>query len=142
MTDISLTQAEDVSALAIEHGASIGVAAMSVVVLDRSGTIRVLKRSDSGSLLGPDIALAKARSAMAFSMPTLKLNANFGENPTVTSAVAAATNGRFLPLGGGVPVFDPEIGLIGAVGVAGSTQENDHAIAERAIVAAGLLSSL
>lgn len=141
VTDISLSLAEDMASRAIGFAGSIGVDAMSIVILDRSGTIRLLKRTDTGSLLGPDIAVAKAQSAMSFRISTLALNGTFGENAVTTSAVATATTGRFMPLGGGVPVFHPEFGVIGAVGVAGSTQDNDHQIAEHAVAGSGLKAS-
>lgn len=138
MTDINLAEAKRLADFALDHAASLGALAISVVVLDRAGATRLVYRTDQGSLVGPEIALAKARSGMAFRLPTLALNKSFADNPSVTSAVAAATAGKFLPLGGGLPLFDAAGDLIGAIGVAGSTQENDHAIAAFAADAAGV----
>lgn len=133
MIDIFLEAADKVAAAGLEKAVEMGIEGVSVVVLDRTGAIRVLRRTDKGSLAGPDIAVAKARTALGFRVPTIALNKGFADQPAVTSAVAESTDGRFLPLGGGVPVMHPEMGAIGAVGVAGSTQENDDAIANAAV---------
>jgi phosphoserine aminotransferase len=49
------------------------------------------------------------------------------------AAVAAASDGSFVPVPGGVLILNAAGAVIGAVGVSGSSVENDHAVAEAGV---------
>ena len=53
-------------------------------------------------------------------------------------ALAAASNGRIIPVAGGVLILDDEGLVAGAVGVTGDSSDNDEACAVAGIEAAGL----
>ena len=54
------------------------------------------------------------------------------------TALAAASDGRFVPVTGGVLVRDGAGDVIGAVGISGDTSDNDEKCAIAGITAAGL----
>ena len=60
------------------------------------------------------------------------------ERPHFLNALAAASNGRFIPVPGGVLIRDADGDVIGSVGVSGDTSDNDAACAVAGIEAAGL----
>jgi glc operon protein GlcG len=97
---------------------------VSVVVVDPAGVPILMRRMDGASLVGPDIALAKARTAAGFKRPTKAMQA----------ALMAPEGMRLLTLeatlvDGAVPVMSGDA-LVGAVGVSGATSTQDGEIAE------------
>ncbi|PUE25321.1 hypothetical protein B9Z39_11955 [Limnohabitans sp. JirII-29] len=58
--------------------------------------------------------------------------------PNFQSALAAASDGRFIPTPGGVLLLNSEHIAIGAVGISGDASEKDEFCAIEAIKAAGL----
>ena len=138
MSEITLDQARSIVAGAHAAAAEKGLAALSVVILDLSGAVRAAERSDGAPPFGTSIAQAKARTALGFRRSTLKTAAVFQAQPAVTTGLADATGGHFLPLGGGVVVIDADDLVIGGVGVAGGLPEVDDAVATAAVTAAGL----
>jgi uncharacterized protein GlcG (DUF336 family) len=114
----------------------LGVASISVVVLDADGVVRLAAREDSQGSFGIDIATAKAATALGFGRSSQDVAAMFSE-PRVASGLAAALGERFLPLAGAVPIAGPH-GVVGAVGVAGGLPDIDHTIAAAGAAAAGL----
>ena len=57
---------------------------------------------------------------------------------TKRPSLAAASDGRFVPVTGGVLVRDAAGDVIGAVGISGDTSDNDEKCAVAGIAAAGL----
>ena len=138
MSTVTLEIAKSIGEKAVTVASRHGVLGVSVVVLDHTTSIRLAMRTETANLFGIDIAKAKALSAMAFRSTTLSQNETLGQNQMLVSALTGITQGKFLPLGGGSPIFDAQGVLIGAAAVAGSTQENDHAFITEAITASGL----
>ena len=62
------------------------------------------------------------------------------QRPTFLNSIAAASDGRFIPVPGGVLIDDSDGATIGAVGISGDTSEKDEFCAITAIHAAGLIS--
>jgi len=60
------------------------------------------------------------------------------ERPAFQSAIAAAADGRFIPVPGGVLVLDAQGRAIGAVGVSGDASDRDEYAAIAGIIAAGM----
>ena len=88
-----------------------------------------------GAWLGSiDIAIKKARTARFFDM-------NTGEIGKLSQPGGALyniehSNGGLITFPGGVPIRSRQGEIIGAVGVSGSTVENDHLVASTASKAA------
>jgi uncharacterized protein GlcG (DUF336 family) len=61
-----------------------------------------------------------------------------GRSQMFFTALAAASEGRFVPVVGGVLVRDAADEVVGAVGISGDTSDNDEKCAIAGIAAAGL----
>ncbi len=136
---LTLAEATTIATAALEAGRAEAVQAVSVVVTDPGGCVRVALRGDAAGLFGLDIALAKAVTALGFNRPSSAMGKVFGANAAAVAGLTAATGGRFLALAGGVLVFADDV-LVGAVGVAGSLPENDERFAVAGVVAGGFVS--
>lgn len=136
---LTLELASRIAHAALAAGAAENVTALSVVVTDAGGHLRVALRADGVGIFGVDVAHAKAATALGFNRATLQLAKVFGTNPSAVAALTAATGGRFLPIGGGVLIHDTEGNVLGAAAVAGSAPENDERFIIAGVLAAGLL---
>jgi uncharacterized protein GlcG (DUF336 family) len=135
---LKLDQAMAIAQGALASGKQEQVHALSVVVTDPGGCVRCAMRADDVGNFGIDIALAKAVTALGFGMSSAQIASVLGANPAAVAGIIGATGGRFLPIGGGVLIRDATGLLLGAVGVAGSTPENDARFAAQGVRDAGL----
>ncbi len=102
---------------------------MSFVVVDEYGQLVQLDRMDGATLMSPDIAEAKAVTALNFKRPTSevsKLDAN------TLSSIRDAVHFKLVALPGGIPIFDGH-NINGAIGVSGGTAAQDEEVARHAI---------
>nr|ART89588.1 hypothetical protein [uncultured bacterium] len=98
---------------------------LAIAVVDSAGNLLAFVRMDGASIVTIDVAVGKARTA-AF----LKAPSKVFEDMINSGQPSMATTPGLLPLQGGIPVvFDGEV--IGAVGVSGSSGENDQTVATR-----------
>jgi uncharacterized protein GlcG (DUF336 family) len=87
-----------------------------------------------GAWLGSiDIATTKARTARYFDLPTEELGKL--SQPGGPLYGIEVSNGGLITFPGGLPLHAADGTVIGAVGVSGSTVENDHAVAAAAVAA-------
>jgi len=124
--DISLEQAEAVVAAAKKKAGEISTK-MDIAVVDAGGNLKAFARMDGAWRGSIDIAVKKARTARFFDMAT-------GEIGKLSQPGGALyniehSNGGLITFPGGVPLVEGGE-VIGAVGVSGSTVEDDHAVAE------------
>lgn len=105
---------------------------ISVVVVDEVGQILQLDRMDGGSLMGPDVAHAKALTALNFRRPSSGVGELFRALPEIGARLPSVVRFEVLPVGGGVPILRDGV-AVGAVGVSGATAEQDEALANAAI---------
>ncbi len=96
---------------------------LSIAIVDRAGNLLAFARMDGASLVTTDVAQGKARTA-AF----LKAPSKLFEDMINSGAPSMATVPGLLPLQGGIPVMAGNE-VIGAVGVSGSSGDNDQAVA-------------
>ena len=115
---------------------------MCVAVLDEGGHLKVLKREDAASILRPDIAIGKAWGAVGMGESSRSLSERLKERPAFLGALSVMSQGKVVPVAGGVLVMDSAAGneIIGAVGVSGGTAEEDEACAIAGIRAAGFIA--
>lgn len=101
---------------------------MNIAVVDAGGNLKAFVRMDGAWLGSIDISIKKARTARYFDMPTGAI----GElsQPGGPLYQIEASNDGLITFPGGVPLRNAAGEVIGAVGVSGSTVENDHAVAE------------
>ena len=131
--DISLEQANAVVAAAIEKAAAIDTK-MDIAVVDAGGNLKAFARMDGAWLGSIDIAMKKARTARWFDMPTGAIGGL--SQPGGPLYNIEHSNGGLITFPGGVPIMSGG-DVIGAIGVSGSTVEDDHAVAEAGAAAAG-----
>jgi uncharacterized protein GlcG (DUF336 family) len=99
-----------------------------IAIVDDGGHLLYLQRIDGTQTGSIDVAIGKARTAMAFKRPTKV----FDELAKTRPAIATLPHGVLLE--GGVPItVDGQV--IGAVGVSGVTSQQDAQIAEAGIAA-------
>ena len=115
---------------AARMAASVIGVPMNIAVLDDGAHLKAFSRMD-GALLGSiDIALGKAKTSALFGMTSEAV----GEfcKPGGPSPGLELTNGTLVVFAGGVPIWDRNCTLIGAVGISGGAVEQDRQVAQAA----------
>lgn len=142
--DLSLDQAQVVLAAAITSAEEQGTL-MDIAVVDAGGNLKAFARMDGAWLGSVDIATKKALTARFFDLPTEAL----GElsQPGGPLYGIEVSNGGLITFPGGLPLKAADGTVIGAIGVSGSTVEDDRAVAAAGAAALGgpnveLLSAL
>src|SRR5215208_5820294 len=135
--DISLAQAQAIVEAAMTKATDMGVA-MDIAVVDAGANLKAFARMDGAWLGSIDIALKKARTARFFNFPTGAV----GElsQPGGPLYQIEVSNGGLITFPGGLPLMAADGTVIGAVGVSGSTVEDDHAVATAGAAALGGLN--
>ncbi len=112
----------------------------TVVVLDSGGKIINVKSEDGAGLLRFGIAMGKAWGALGMGISSRLVGDRLGSRATFLTGVTAASDGKFIPVPGGVLIDDADGFTIGAVGISGDTSEKDEYCAIAAIIKAGYKS--
>jgi uncharacterized protein GlcG (DUF336 family) len=131
--DISTEQALAVVKAAIKKAKAIKTR-MDIAVVDAGANLKAFARMDGAWLGSIDIAIKKARTARFFDMPTGEIGKL--SQPGGSLYGIEHSNGGLITFPGGVPIQAPDGTIIGAVGVSGSSVENDHAVADAGAKAA------
>jgi len=125
--NITLEQAEKIIAIAKAKSVELDTK-MNICVVDGGANILAFVRMDGAWLGSADISLKKAKTARFFDM-------NSGDIGGLSQPGGALyniehSNGGLISFPGGVPIKNKDGEIIGAIGVSGSSVENDHAVAE------------
>lgn len=137
---LSLETAEVIVDVALKQGRNADLLPLTVVVLDAGGKIIACKSEDGSGILRFDVALGKAWGALGMGISSRLIRDRLSKRPAFQNALAAASDGRFVPVPGGVLIEDKDGFTIGAVGISGDTSEKDEYCAISAIRTAGLIS--
>ncbi len=140
LTPITLAQADAIVDRALAKGRELNFAPLTVAVLDAGGHLVVLKRSDSSSILRPDIAVGKAYGALGMGFGGRDLAKRADKMPHFFTALNAMSGGRMVPVPGGVLIRDAAGVIVGAVGVTGDVSDNDEICAVAGIESQGLIA--
>lgn len=118
---------------ALEKSIELGVK-MNIAIVDGGANLKAFERMDGAWLGSIDIACKKAKTARLFDMPT----GDIGQisQPGASLYNIEHSNEGLITFPGGLPISNEEGCVIGAVGVSGSTVENDHSVAMAAVSAA------
>lgn len=138
MTNVTLAQASIITDAALAHGRERKLKPLTVAVLDAGGHLVALKREDNSSLLRPQIAFGKAWGTLGMGFGGREFARRAAAMPAFIGAISDASQGRVIPVPGGVLIRDGDGAVIGAVGISGDTSEHDEACAVAGIRAAGL----
>ncbi|MFZ1023840.1 MAG: heme-binding protein [Thermoplasmata archaeon] len=101
---------------------------MNIAVVDDGGNLKGFLRMDDAWLGSIDIAIRKARTARFFDMNTGELGKL--SQPGGPLFGIEVSNGGLVSFPGGIPLKNGKGEVIGAIGVSGSSVENDHAVAD------------
>ena len=104
--------------------------AVTAVVVDQSGRMIALGRMDKARPITVDIALNKAYTAASFQQATKDLSSVATQS--WFQSLVVSSSGRIMPGGGAVPIVEGG-NVVGAVAVAGGTDEQDQRCAEVAL---------
>ena len=124
--DISAVQARAIVDAAKAKAAQINTK-MNIAVVDAGGNLKAFLRMDAAWLGSIDIAIKKARTARLFDMPTGEIGKL--SQPGGPLYNIEHSNGGLISFPGGVPLETTVGTVIGAIGVSGSTVEDDHTVA-------------
>ncbi len=134
---MTLETADAIIEGALAEAARLGLQPLAVVVLDAGGHMVAAKRQDRATFLRPDIARAKAWTALGLEAPSRSFAEIAQLRPHFVGALFAVSEGRMVPAAGGVLARRGEA-VLGAVGVSGDAPDNDEAAALAGLAAAGL----
>ena len=140
MTELSLQQANQITAEVLHTARSRNMPPLAVAVLDTGAYLKAFQREDGVSFLRVQIAQAKAWGALAMACNTDQLAERYsqgGQQQGFIDALNAMTGGKIIPLPGGVLVRDESGNIVGAIGAAGGVSDEDEACVITAIAAAG-----
>jgi len=137
-TVLSLDQASTIVDAALAAGRAANMMPLTVVVLDSGGHMVAMKREDGSGIVRADVATGKAWGALGVGVSSRALGDNNKDRPVFLGALAAASQGRCVPVAGGVLICDADGEAIGAVGISGDNSDNDEHCAIAGIKAAGL----
>jgi uncharacterized protein GlcG (DUF336 family) len=126
MADISLKQARAVLEAALKKAEEIGTK-MDIAVVDAGANLKAFVRMDGAWLGSIDIAIKKARTARLFDMPTGEIGKL--SQPGGPLYNIEHSNDGLITFPGGIPLRNTQKEIVGAIGVSGSTVENDHLVA-------------
>ncbi len=124
---LTLQQAQTAVQAAHEKALAMGVK-MNIAVVDAGANLVAFIRMDDAWLGSLDISIKKAKTARFFDMPTGELGKL--SQPGGPLFGIEHSNGGLITFPGGIPIKGDGGQMMGAVGVSGSTVEDDHAVAE------------
>ena len=109
---------------------------MCIAVVDSGANLKAFLRMDDAWVGSIDIAIKKARTAVFFGMPTGEIGKL--SQPGKPLYAIEHSNEGLITFPGGLPIVDEDGELVGAIGVSGSTVENDHAVAQAGVKVVGV----
>ncbi len=125
--NITLAQAEKAIAAAQKKASAIDTK-MNIAIVDGGANLVAFARMDGAWLGSVDISIKKAKTARFFDMNS----GIIGElsQPGGSLFNIEHSNNGLISFPGGIPLKNAEGEIIGAIGVSGSSVENDHAVAD------------
>lgn len=132
MDDITTKQAR-----AILEGARAQAESMeikqNIAIVDAGANLKAFLRMDGAWLGSIDIAIRKAKTARFFDMPT----GDLGEmsQPGKSLYAIEHSNGGLITFPGGLPLKNGSGQVVGAIGVSGSTVDDDLEVAKAGVAA-------
>ena len=131
--DITLDQAHAALEAAAKKAQEINTK-MDICVVDAGGNLKAFARMDGAWIGSIDISIKKAKTARFFDMPTGEIGKL--SQPGKPLYGIEHSNGGLITFPGGVPIKNAQGTVIGAIGVSGSSVENDHTVADAGAQAA------
>lgn len=130
MANVTLAQAQEWITKVCAKAALLGVK-VSAVVVDSGGNPVASSRMDGAGILTPDIARAKAFTAIAYKSHSKDITERMKDRPAVALGLTQVSGNRVVFLPGGVLVKKGDE-ILGAIGVSGASSDQDHECAMEA----------
>ena len=124
--NVSFENAQKAIQAAVDKATDLGLK-MNIAVVDAGANLVGFARMDGAWLGSIDIAIRKAKTARFFDMNTGEIG-NLSQ-PGGPLYNIEHSNGGLITFPGGIPIKNSEGVITGAIGVSGSTVENDHTVA-------------
>ena len=124
--DLSMDQSHAIIMAAITKAKEINTK-MDIAVVDAGGNLKAFVRMDGAWLGSIDISIKKAKTARYFDMPTGEIGKL--SQPGGPLYQIEVSNQGLITFPGGLPIKSGDQ-VIGAIGVSGSTVDNDHTVAQ------------
>ncbi|WP_254509276.1 GlcG/HbpS family heme-binding protein [Anatilimnocola floriformis] len=131
---VSLSEAQQAIAAAISEAERIGTR-MCIAILDSGANLKAFVRMEDAHLGCIDVATKKAKSACLFGMPSGEIGKL--SQPSGPLFGIEHSNAGLITFPGGLPIVNRDGELIGAIGVSGSTVDNDLRVATVGAMAIG-----
>ena len=139
-SQLILQQATTIIENAFAKGAELGLAPLTIVILDAGGHLKAMQRADNATFFRPQIAFGKAWGSLALGMASRTLFTIGEERPMFMNSLIGLADQKIVPVPGGVLVRDASGDVIAAVGITGDTSDNDEACAIAGIEAVNLVA--
>jgi uncharacterized protein GlcG (DUF336 family) len=132
---VTINEAKTALAAGAKKAEELGTQ-MCIAVVDSGSILKAFARMDDAWLGSVDIAMKKAKTAICFGMTSGQI----GElsQPGGPLYGIEHSNDGLITFPGGVPIVNNDGVMVGAVGVSGSSVENDHLVAQAAAEAIGV----
>ena len=127
---ITLAQAQAAIQAAHQKCLDMGVK-MNIAIVDAGANLVAFARMDGAWLGSLDISIKKAKTARFFDMPTGAIGGL--SQPGGPLFNIEVSNGGLISFPGGELLKDAEGTIIGAIGVSGSTVEDDATVAQAGV---------
>ncbi|MBT8435909.1 MAG: heme-binding protein [Gammaproteobacteria bacterium] len=140
MTELTLQQANTLIDEVLNAAHDKDMPPVAVAVLDSGAHLKAFQREDGVSFLRVQIAQAKAWGALAMACNTDHLAERYNQDALqqgFINALNGVTDGKIIPLPGGVLLRNDNEEIIGAVGVAGGASNDDAACIATALESLG-----
>ena len=141
VSELSLQQANRIIEEVLKAAREKSMPPLAVAVLDSGAHLKALQREDGVSFLRVQIAQAKAWGSLAMAVNSASIAERYNQDDLqkgFINALNTMTEGRVVPLPGGVLVKNDDGEIIAAVGAAGGVSSEDEDCVIKAIEAAGL----
>ena len=132
---ISLEQANAYIAAGIAEAERQGLT-LAFAVVDPAGHLVALQRMDGTPWIAPEVALGKAWTAAAYGLPSSSQGEKMKDLHAFSASISAATNGRYTPQIGGLPITEGDT-VVGAMGASGGTGQQDEDCVRAALSGSG-----
>ena len=139
---IARLQARQIVDTAFSEARNTDMEPLTVVVLDMGGNIIAAEREDGCAPLRFAVARGKAYAALGNGIASRIVGERNQQRPSFLASVAAAAEGTFVPVPGGVVILDENDRVIGAAGVSGASSDEDEQAALVGIRKAGFQAGL
>jgi len=102
---------------------------MDIAIVDDGAHLLAFARMDGAKLSSVEIAIRKAQGAAIRRLPTAPVRTGEEVNVVLSMGLALATQGRQIPVRGGIPLLVDGV-CVGAIGVSNGTEDQDVDVAQ------------